>query len=164
MRIKRYMPLLIVVAGSLVFWQVIGFEFVRYDDPIHISKNPRMLSPAWDSLFYFWRHLFLNLYIPVTYTAWLGLAALSDNLFNRLDPGLFHLANGLVHLVNCLLVYRLIRRLYDIRRDSGHDPEGFWPALLAGLVFCLHPVQAESVCWVSGFKGVFCCLWSLCAM
>ncbi|MFP4039373.1 MAG: hypothetical protein ACOCPQ_02115 [Desulfosudaceae bacterium] len=151
----RYPCLLIILAGVLVFWPVIGFEFLKYDDTINVSKNSHLLFPSGHSLIYFWRHFFLDLYIPVTYTVWLGLAALSSEVFGRLDAGLFHLANMLIHILSALLVYELVQRLYRIREGAGHDPAaGRWPALLAGLVFCLHPLQVESVCWITGFKDV----------
>jgi tetratricopeptide (TPR) repeat protein len=57
----------------------------------------------------------------------------------------FHLTNVLIHLVNTALVYWLILRF------TG----GTWTtAALAAAVFALHPIQGDSVTYVSGRRDV----------
>ena len=73
---------------------------------------------------------------------------------------LFHALNLGVHLANAALVFLLVRRLLYLRRSLG-APAGAVPAeaagppiaLLAALCFALHPVQVETVAWVSELKG-----------
>jgi hypothetical protein len=72
------------------------------------------------------------------------------------SPGIFHLANLTVHVLNVLLVFAILRRL--VRSD--------WACCAGALLFGLHPVQVEPVAWVTGMKdllgGLFClaALWS----
>jgi hypothetical protein len=56
----------------------------------------------------------------------------------------FHLFNIAVHVVNVLLAYHMGRELC-VRWNVAHQA-----ALLAALVFALHPVQAEAVTYISG--------------
>ena len=70
-------------------------------------------------------------------------------------PLLFHLFNVLVHLASGILVYFLVKRL--LRREDASP----WPALLAALLFLLHPANVEAVAWISGYCAVtatFCML------
>ncbi len=65
--------------------------------------------------------------------------------YTPLDPQIFHTANLLFHLANVLLVFLLIRRL--MRNDLA--------ALIGSFVFAIHPLQVESIAWISELRGLF---------
>ena len=74
------------------------------------------------------------------------------------NPLLFHLFNVLVHLGSGILIYFLVKRL------QGRETSSLWPALLAALLFLLHPANVEAVAWISGYCAVtatFCMLLSI---
>jgi tetratricopeptide (TPR) repeat protein len=78
-------------------------------------------------------------------------------------PGLMHLENILFHLVNAVLVYFLTFYLMPSRdRNMSLLP------LIAALLFGLHPVNTESVNWISGrtdvLAGTFILASALCIM
>jgi tetratricopeptide (TPR) repeat protein len=56
-----------------------------------------------------------------------------------------HLENILLHLTCAWLVFFITRRLLPL-----WGAEGCGPSLFAGLLFALHPLATESVCWISG--------------
>lgn len=62
-----------------------------------------------------------------------------------MDPGLMHLENILLHCTNSMLVYLLARRIV-VKQDN----EDLLIPLLAALLFAMHPVNVESVAWISG--------------
>lgn len=68
------------------------------------------------------------------------------------DPGPvgFHLFNVAIHAANTLLVYLLALRLGGPKEDGPPDRPAAAAALLAALLFAVHPVQTEAVTYVCG--------------
>jgi hypothetical protein len=61
-------------------------------------------------------------------------------------PWGFHLTNLLIHAANSFLVLLLLRG-WGVRQ---------WAALVAAVVFAVHPAQTESVAWISGRTDGLC--------
>ncbi len=82
---------------------------------------------------------FVGNYIPITMLA----HALGWLLFENNNGG-HHLINLLFHLINGILIYRLSKRLF--KNDLI--------ANIAAVIFLLHPIQVESVGWISELKNI----------
>ncbi len=80
------------------------------------------------------------------------LSYVFDREVLKLSPGMMHLENVLLHLMNCMLVYVLTAQVMKVE----HGPERPHPhlPLVAGALFGLHPVNTESVNWISGRTDV----------
>src|SRR5262249_20204565 len=146
---RRWPWVVLALVTVLVFARVCSFDFSWWDDWQTVHQNPWLKGPAGAALAYYWAHPAYGLYIPVTYSAWIGLAAGSslqqaDPKGISLNPWVFHSANLLVHLTASLLAFALLRML--LKKDV--------PALFGAMLFAIHPVQVESVAWVSGLKDV----------
>jgi tetratricopeptide (TPR) repeat protein len=133
------LPLLII--DAMLYARTLGFSFV-YDDTSQIAQNPTIRS--WSYLpQYFSQHIWgysnvwTNLYRPV----FLIYLRICHVLFG-LDPAGWHAFAVFVHLLNICLVFFVVRKLL---RDNDN-----WIALLAAAIFAVHPVQLETVAWVSG--------------
>jgi hypothetical protein len=81
------------------------------------------------------------------------LSYMLDHALWGLHPAGFLLTNLLCHLVAGILFYLLVRRI---------DGRGS-VALLAALFFLIHPVQVESVAWISQRKNLLAMVFSLAA-
>lgn len=93
------------------------------------------------------------------YRPLLKLTFLADHRFWGLQASFMHLENILIHGVNVLLVFSLARRAF---RGAGLNNQLL--PVIAGLVFALHPIQTESVNWISGRTDPLATLFVLSAM
>ncbi len=154
--------LALAVVVVVVFVRVPGGDFVAYDDNIHVYANPFLNPLSWESLGELWQHAYTGLYIPLAYTVFAGIS-----LFARvpsmmssvgqtvtLSPGPFHIASVAFHIVNTLLCFLLARSLTRSRLA----------ALLCSFVFAVHPLQVESVSWISELRGLSSAFFSLGAL
>lgn len=82
---------------------------------------------------------FVGNYIPLT----MCLHAIGWLFFENSDAG-HHFINIIFHCLNGILVYQCGRRLF--KTDSV--------ASIAALIFLLHPLQIESVGWISELKNI----------
>ncbi len=164
--------LTVLVCVVLAYGRTLGQDFVDWDDPVHVLRNPYLDPPTAVHLQYFWTHSYEKLYIPLSYMVFAGLTMLArpgdrQQSFSHedtlLDPHVFHAANLGLHAVNALLVFFLLRRLLGLPGLSHFDRERpLEPFALAGtLLFALHPVQVESVAWISELRGLLSALFTL---
>jgi tetratricopeptide (TPR) repeat protein len=157
---RRRLPLILVIlVPVIVLWPLVSAEFIPLDDPINVARNPDFNPPLLANLGHYWRVPFLNMYAPLTYTAWAGVARLAwmdatDESGLQLNPYIFHATNLLVHVINALLVYAILRKLALVP----------WAACAGALLFALHPMQVEPVGWVTGFRDVLATMLSLAAL
>ncbi len=150
------------IIGSLtflVFAPTLFFDFLQYDDHENILNNPLFYPRAVPQIAEFWVKPVLNMYIPVSYSLWAivvdfaRLFAVSDHP-DGLPSWPFHLANLLLHSINTILVYRLIKSLTESARAA---PFG-------AMIFACHPLQVESVVWITGFRDLLSSALSLSAL
>jgi protein O-mannosyl-transferase len=107
-----------------------------WDDDDYITNNELLTAP--DGLRRIWFSLDApSQYFPLTYTTFRLEYALWG-----LNPTGYHWVNLLLHIANALLVWAVLARL---------KVPGAW---LAGAIFALHPLQAESVAWITERKNV----------
>lgn len=146
-------PVLLFVLTFTAFVLSISFDFV-WDDWKTLVQNPRLNPPTWASLGYYWTHAAWNLYMPVTCSVWAALARLGYGYGNHFNPAVFHLANVLLHWAVAIALYGVLRRV--VARA---------PAAVAGsLVFAVHPIQCEVVCFIGAVNNLICGLFSFLAL
>lgn len=131
MRADTTGPAILCVAVLLAYFNALGAEF-QFDDFNVIVDNPAVHSlRAWADSMPGIRPLLKYSY------------ALNWTL--DASPFGFHLFNVVVHAINAVLVYRLLR-------ECSPEPRAglAWAPLIGALMFALHPVQTEAVTYVSG--------------
>ena len=107
-----------------------------WDDDRYVTHNSLLTEP--DGLRRIWFSLDApSQYFPLSYTL-----LRIERAFWGLDPLGYHWINVLLHVINALLVWGILKRL---------NVPGAW---LAGIIFALHPIQVESVAWISEVKNL----------
>ncbi|MCZ2089572.1 MAG: tetratricopeptide repeat protein [Burkholderiales bacterium] len=149
---------LTALLALLLYLPTLRYSFVGVDDQKHLADNPLILRGAASDLAELWARPYFGHYVPVNYTVWFAVARLANgdrlNAFNTtLQPAWFHAANVLCHALNVLLLCLLLWRL------TGHPGA----AVAGALLFAVHPLQVESVAWISSFRDPFSATWALLA-
>jgi tetratricopeptide (TPR) repeat protein len=127
--------LFLVLATLIAYGPALPAGFV-WDDDLNLTENPLLTAP--DGL----RRIWFTLESPVQYFPLTFTTFYMERGLWGLNPAGYHLVNLLLHAANALLVWRVLTRL----RVPG--------AWLAAAIFALHPVQVESVAWISERKNV----------
>lgn len=143
-QVLAVLALLLVVAG--VYWPGLRGGWL-FDDFPTIVSNTRLHLQDWN-LGALWR------------AAWsfdpggtlgarpLAMASFALNhLLGGLDPWGYKLGGLLVHLVNTLLVYRLLAQVLSLPALAGQH-WGRWAPWAIALAWAVHPLQVSSVLYV----------------
>jgi NADH-quinone oxidoreductase subunit A len=141
----------ILVATVAAYARVHRFDFTSWDDYDTVARNPLLNPPTMRAVRAFWTRPHGDLYIPVTYTLWYAVARCPARWSPRrrrrcrnLGAQPFHSVNIALHIASAMLAFAVLDLL--IRHRIA--------ATLGALLFALHPVQVESVAWVSGAKDL----------
>jgi protein O-mannosyl-transferase len=131
----------IVAAAALLGMALLAYGPVWtagfiWDDDHYVTLNKTLHSLAGLTSIWFDRHANPQYYPLVHTTFWVEY-----HLWG-LQPLGYHLVNVLLHAGNVVLLWILLRRLAV--------PGAFWAAAL----FAVHPVEVESVAWVTERKNV----------
>ena len=153
--------LIVVLATAGTFWRVVGFDFTTWDDNQTVSHNADFALAADRALRDFWTRPQVDLYVPVTYSLWMITASVARETPPPsagappgafvLNPRWFHGLNLLLHTAVACFVLLLLRELV---------PDTF-AATAGALLFALHPLQVETMSWVSGTKDLLFALLAL---
>ena len=141
MRRDATICVLLIVATAAVYAQVLGHDFVLYDDPVYIYENEHVRNgPSLEGI----RWAFTSASETGNWHPLTWMSHMLDCRLFGLNAGWHKLVNLLGHLANTVLLFLLLRRI------TG----AFFPCAFVAAVFALHPLHVESVAWVSERKDV----------
>lgn len=136
-----FLPALLALVVFILYWPATGFEFTHYDDPTYYVQNTRVQAGlSWDGIVWAFTTGTASNWHPVTWISHMVDADLSG----RVDPEVPHFTNILLHAANSALLFLLLNKLTGTR----------WRSLFVAGLFALHPLNVESVAWISERKNV----------
>ena len=142
--------LLLTFATLALYYPVNHHPFVNYDDTAYVTDNRHVQSGLrWATVKWAFTSLEGGNWHPLT---WLS-HALDYQIF-QLNPAGHHDVNVLLHVLNALLLFGVLRQA------TGSAGRSFMVAAL----FALHPINVESVAWISERKNLLSMLFFLLAL
>ncbi|MCB0739123.1 MAG: tetratricopeptide repeat protein [Bacteroidetes bacterium] len=114
-------------------------QMLEFDDVQYFRDFPEITNLSWASLrLYFTKHYVL-MYHPLPI-----LSFAINHYFSELNPVPYHIVNLLFHLLNVMLVFKLLK----------HFIKHSWLALGLAAAWALHPMNTEAVTWISARSSV----------
>ncbi len=139
-RQKWLVVFLLVAATVVLYYPVGGHPFVNYDDNVYVIENAHVTAGLhWPTVKYAFTVFDQGNWHPLT---WLSHAA--DCQLFGLNPAGHHDTNIALHALNIVLFF------WVLQQATGHIVRS---AMVAGL-FALHPINVETVAWISERKNL----------
>jgi tetratricopeptide (TPR) repeat protein len=130
----------LLVAIALVYAPVVDHQFLNFDDLGYVIGNPNLTpDPTLGDL--------LSHFVTPHMANWLPISTISLHLTYAIhgpNPTAFLTTNLVIHMLSVVIL------LAFLLRATG----AFWPSVFAAGIFALHPLQVESVAWITERKGV----------
>jgi protein O-mannosyl-transferase len=126
---------LVLLATFAAYLPVLRAGFTNYDDGLYILENPMIRNPDWGHLKDIFSTIYQNQYAPIATL----VMAIEVKVFGA-TPAPLKAVSVLLHIVNTVLVFQLIRQLF----------KRFDYAIITAGLFALNTVQVESVAWLAG--------------
>ena len=142
--------LLLALATIALYNSVTRAPFLNFDDQVYVTDNPQVRAGlTWNTVVWAFRTPKAFDWHPIT---WLSYA-LDWQIFG-LDPAGYHTINVLLHAANAVLLFLLLESATGLA----------WRSLAVAALFALHPINVESVAWISERKTVLSMLFFLLAL
>ena len=129
----------LIITTLAAFWRVNYCDFVG-DDCAYITQNTHIMNGVTRSaISWAFTNIYANFWHPLTMISHM----LDVQLFG-VNPRGHHLTNLLLHVANTLLLFFFLNR----------TTKAPWKSAFAAALFAVHPLNVESVAWVSERKNV----------
>lgn len=144
---KVISSLILIIVTTLVYYPILDNQLLDFWDDQWVVMNSYTISGInLQNLGNILSEFYHGQYAP--FNEFLYLIFYSIDGYN---PFLFHLASLLLHIVNGILVYIVIFKLFTL---SGRVEKNniLVISLITAFIFCIHPFNVESVAWMSASK------------
>ncbi|MDR2473856.1 MAG: glycosyltransferase family 39 protein [Tannerella sp.] len=142
--IKYLYPAALVIISIAVYFPSLGNDFMSlWDDQWVVMNHYTESGFTWENFWAIMTEFYNGQYAPFNELLYMSL----HSMFGY-DAFAFHLAGLLLHIANVCLVYFCVSKLLEI----SHIQKRMTVSFLTALIFAVHPVNVESVAWMSASK------------
>jgi Tfp pilus assembly protein PilF len=127
-----------------VFANSFGNQFTNWDDRMLITENAQVTEPS-----------LLDIFKPEPGRTYQPIRVLSYAIDYALwgdKPLGYHIVNTALHATAAILLMLLLTRIFDALGGEDQHSRHRLAAALAAALFALHPINVESVTWLSSRK------------
>lgn len=136
---------LICLSCLLVYTPVVFLDFQRaWDDGWMVMNHYTVMGFTWDNLRAVFTDFYAAQYGPINEVIYMAIYATFGY-----NPVVYHLYPLLLHLVNACLVLLFVQQLIEEYIDKVTARR---IAFATALLFAIHPLQVESIAWISASK------------
>jgi len=149
-RCRALIVCLVLGLGTIaLYYPAFGFNFVNLSDELYVLGNPHVNNGLSGVFGWAFGSGYGGVWQPVT---WISHAV--DCQIYGLKPGGHHATNLILHALNSVLVFLVLRRL------TG----AFWRSAAVAAFFAWHPLHVEVFAWVAERKSLLCAFFWLLAL
>lgn len=142
-RLRPALGLSLLVAG--VFGPALGFDFVRWDDPVNVTHNPLITEPwSVDLLARLVNGDTALRFKPLPWLLYRGVHAVFG-----FEPAAWHGLSLILHLAAVLMFHAVLRAILEHLYPAVAGDRRDWLAWLGAALWAVHPAHVEAACWVT---------------
>ena len=139
---------LLIILTALVYYPIVYNDFIfLWDDQWQVFCATTEDGFNWNNMKAIFMNPFHSQYFPVNQFFYMLIFSITDNY----NPLVFHLFYLFVHINNVLLVYMLFIRFFRLSGRIRKERMNII-AFITALLFAVHPLNVESVAWISASK------------
>ena len=129
--------LAIAVVGFIIYWPTLKYDFTGYDDNLYVTENPGITDWSSKGINQIFHSYAVGNYHPLTM-----LSYAAEYHVDKLKPYIYHRDSMILLILTCFAITLLAWLL----------TENLIIAAFCGILYVIHPMNAESVAWVAGRK------------
>lgn len=132
----------------VIYYDAIFYGESSYDDPIYFEYLRNLFNDGVTLTAFF--PIFYD-YVNSNYHPLTVLSLAIDFIIGGGNPVFFHVTNIVIHICNAMMIFLIFNNITRYRMA----------AVLTALLFFIHPLNVESVIWISERKGLLSVLFAL---
>lgn len=140
---------LIIGLTFLVYYKALFNDFIYWDDNLQITNNADIQTWSTQSIKNILTKSYVGMYQPITSLFYFFI----NNIISK-NPFAFHCLSLLIHLINVFLVWLLAKEFFNNKKIN----------LGLAYLFAIHPINVETVAWISALGTLLSSCFSLLAI
>lgn len=139
---------IIITVNMLLYYSLIDFDFqYQWDDQWQVINPMTQEGFTRSNVEAVLTTTFRGQYSPVNQLIYIFIYNVAG-----FSPAYFHALNLMFHIANCILIYFMVSYLFSL--NIMHLPKFKFIAFAVSFLYSVHPLNVESVCWISASKIV----------